>query len=127
MRRESKEESTPKGGAQLSPSRSGKQLPYHSRPAQCSLQTIQTQLTDLLSPSPVPSPSADNPCAKNLGKNIKQVCSDSLVPGGLPELGGNQGVIIRPMTSTAIEAEKGEIISTASLLVDAAELPSKAQ
>lgn len=56
---------------------------------------------------------------------MKQVCSDSLVPGGLPELGGDQGVIIRQMVSTAIEAEKGGITSVASLFVDAAELPSK--
>lgn len=58
-------------------------------------------------------------------KNIKQVWSDSLVPGALPELGGDQGVIIRQMVSTAIETEKGGIISSASLLVDAAQLPSK--
>lgn len=58
---------------------------------------------------------------------MTQVCSDSLVPGGLPELGGNQGVIVRQMVSTALEAEKVGIISVASLLVDAAELPSKRQ
>lgn len=62
-------------------------------------------------------------------KNHKkpQVCSGSLVPGELPELGGNQGVVIRQMVSMAMEAEKGGIISVAPLLVDAAELPSKGQ
>lgn len=68
MRGESKEESKTKGGAQLSPSRSGKQLPHHSWPAQHTLQTIQTQLRDLLSPPAFPSPSVDNPWAKTLEK-----------------------------------------------------------
>lgn len=61
-----REESKPKGGAQLSPSRSGKQLPHHSWPVQCSLQTTDSPICSL--PPPFPSPSVDNPRAKTLEK-----------------------------------------------------------
>lgn len=50
-------------------------------------------------------------------------------PGGLTELGGNKGVILRQTLLTAIKVEKnpGEIISVASISADAAELPSEEQ